>query len=234
LESIKHAFNYGGSGHFVSKTDRNAHGSTSGATYDQQSSPVASTGSSAPLASRSTADLFDALEKKFGLPPGSLDKVWNIESGRGKTMLSPAGAKGHFQFMDATAKQYGVADPNDLTQSATGAASYIHDLMAKYEGDIRKALAAYNWGQGNLDKDIAAHGGDWERFLPNETAGYLNKFDGTRLGASPANSQTVSMNQTNMFTINGSSDPRGTARAVGGEQTRVNGDLVRNFAGAFR
>jgi hypothetical protein len=234
LDSIKHAFNYGGSGHFVSRAEGNAHGNSSGATYDPQAIPALSGASAAPLASRSTADLFAALEKKFGLPPSSLDKVWNIESGRGKTMLSPVGAKGHFQFMDATAKQYGVADPNDLTQSATGAASYIHDLMARYEGDIRKALAAYNWGQGNLDKDIAAHGADWEKFLPNETAGYLNKFDGARLGSSSANSQAVSMNQTNMFTINGSSDPQGTARAVSGEQSRVNGDLVRNFAGAFR
>lgn len=235
LDSIKHAFNYGGSGHFVSRSESNAHGYSSGTGYDKPASaPALTGGSSAPLASRSTADLFAALEKKFGLPDGSLDKVWNIESGRGKTMLSPAGAKGHFQFMDATAKQYGVSDPNDLAQSAAGAASYIHDLMARYEGDIRKALAAYNWGQGNLDKDIAAHGGDWEKFLPTETAGYLSKFDGTRLGSGGGGSSGVNFQQQNTFNINGSPDPQGTARAVGGEQSRVNGDLVRNFAGAFR
>jgi hypothetical protein len=42
------------------------------------------------------------------------------------------------------------------------------------------------------------------------------------------------MQQHNEFHIVGSPDPQGTARAIGAEQGRVNGDMVRNFAGAFR
>lgn len=34
-------------------------------------------------------------------------------------------------------------------------------------------LAAYDWGPANLDKDIAAHGSDWKKYLPNETAAYV-------------------------------------------------------------
>lgn len=193
----------------------------------------------------SSGALFEKLERAFGLAPGTLDKVWGIESGRGKHMLSPAGAKGHFGFMDDTAKQYGVSDPNDLTQSATGAAKYLHDLMSKYGGDMMKALAAYNWGGGNLDKDIdgyldkagswhQGHGADWANYLPKETAGYLDKFSGTRLGANGGSGASpVNIAQTNTFHIDGSSDPQGTARAIGNEQSRVNGDLVRNFSGAF-
>jgi hypothetical protein len=55
-----------------------------------------------------------------------------------------------------------------------------------------------------------------------------------RLGTGSQSSAPVSISQTNTFHIPGSSDPQGTARAVGSEQSRVNGDLVRNFAGAFR
>lgn len=57
----------------------------------------------------------------------------------------------------------------------------------------------------------------------------------TRLGANAAPSGLgMALNQTNTFNITGSADPQGTARAVGAEQSRVNGDLVRNFAGAVQ
>jgi hypothetical protein len=112
--------------------------------------------------------LFAGLEKQYGLPTGLLDAVWKIESGRGQNMLSPKGAKGHFGFMDATAKQYGVANPNDLTQSATGAAKMYADLLKQTGGSLPAALAAYNWGIGNLQrKGLGA--------APEETRGYIQK-----------------------------------------------------------
>lgn len=55
-----------------------------------------------------------------------------------------------------------------------------------------------------------------------------------RLGDASSSPANVSIQQEYTFHIDGSSDPQGTARAIGGEQSRVNGDLVRNFAGAFR
>ena len=96
--------------------------------------------------------LFGQIEDKYGLPGGLLNAVWQKESGGGKYMLSPAGAQGHFQFMPGTAKQYGLADPNDLNQSADAAGRYFRDLKSKYDGDVKKMLAAYNWGPGNVDK----------------------------------------------------------------------------------
>ena len=50
---------------------------------------------------------FDELESKYGLPSGVLDSMWLQESGRGKNMLSSAGAEGHFQAMPDTAKEWG-------------------------------------------------------------------------------------------------------------------------------
>lgn len=114
-------------------------------------------------------ELFKLLEQKHSLPGGLLDAVWAQESGRGKNMRSPVGAQGHFQFMPATAKQYNLTNPDDLTQSAGAAAQMYGDLLKKYGGDLPKALAAYNWGQGNVDRQGIDK-------APAETRGYIDKI----------------------------------------------------------
>jgi len=120
-----------------------------------------------------------ALEKQYGLPPGLLDSVWSAESGRGKHMKSSAGAQGHFQFMPDTAKQYGLKNPHDFNESSDAAARYYRDLIKHYGGDVKKAVAAYNWGMGNVDrKGLGA--------APGETRGYMNKVLGGIPGASGA------------------------------------------------
>jgi hypothetical protein len=122
---------------------------------------------------------FRQLENKEGLPAGLLDAAWSAESGRGRYMHSSAGAMGHFQFMKATADQYHVTNPYDLGQSSRGAAAYFHDLMKEFSGDVAKAVAAYNWGPGNLEKDIRRHGENWRSFLPDETRKYVGKILGS-------------------------------------------------------
>lgn len=123
-------------------------------------------------------ELFSSLEKQYGLPPGLLDAMWETESGRGKNMQSPAGAQGHFQFMPATAKQYGV-NVSDLASSATGAAKYMKDLLGQFGGNINLALAAYNAGPGNVRK----HNG-----IPpfDETKNYVQKISAKLQGANIA------------------------------------------------
>jgi soluble lytic murein transglycosylase-like protein len=119
--------------------------------------------------------LFARLETQYGLPSGLLDSVWATESGRGQNMMSAAGAMGHFQFMPGTAKQYGVANPYDLTQSATGAAKMYADLLRQTGGNLPAALAGYNWGMGNVEKK----GLD---AMPAETRNYIQKVT-ARMGA---------------------------------------------------
>lgn len=256
---VKNFFSPGG-GHFVSRADRNAHGFSSGTQYDDNGNVVYPDGAKPPTGgdTPTSADtrgaqhrqdsptkLFSALEQQFGLPAGTLDKVWDVESSRGKQMLSPAGAEGHFQFMRDTANQYGVKDPFDLSQSATGAAKYLHDLLSRYAGDMRKALAAYNWGPGKLDKDLSANGAMWENFLPAETSEYLRKFDSTSRsfnsnmfggaplgGNQPRAGTNLTIESKTDIHISPGPTARETAIAVSNEQRRVNGDLVRNFAGA--
>lgn len=97
-----------------------------------------------------TVDLSD-LEDQYGLPDGLLSAVQQQESGGNPNAVSPKGAIGTFQFEPDTAKQYGI-DPTDPDQAAHGAAMMFSDLSDKYNGDVPSMLAAYNWGQGNVDR----------------------------------------------------------------------------------
>jgi len=111
-----------------------------------------------------------------GLPKNLLYGVYGAESAFGKNAgYSKAGALGAFQMMEGTAARYGVHDRTDFDQESRGAGSYLADLLRRYKGDIKKALAGYNWGEGNVDKDIKRFGAAWEQHLPKETAGYIKK-----------------------------------------------------------
>ncbi len=162
-----------------------------------------------------------------GLPDGLLDAVSTVESGNRDSAVSPRGAKGRFQFMPDTAKQYGLSDPTNPVAATKAATSYLSDLLAHYSGNLREALAGYNWGQGNVDKDIASHGADWEKFVPAETSSYIAKvLAEMRMGRDPAN---ANINQTNTYNINGATDPKATAAAVGVAQNTSNARLIRNM-----
>ena len=112
----------------------------------------------------------------YRLPKGMLESVYGLESGYGKhSGLSSKGALGPFQFMPDVAKQYGISDRTDFVQEAMGAAHLLSDELKRYQGDVQKALAAYNWGSGNLDKDIARHGSQWLQYAPKETRDYVKR-----------------------------------------------------------
>ncbi len=110
-------------------------------------------------------------EQKYGLPEGTLFKISGIESSHGKAMVSPKGAKGWFQFIDSTAKAYGLDDPMDLVKSADAAGRYMKDNLQRYNGNIDLALADYNGGPKAAK--ALAKGKPW-----GETVDYLTKFHG--------------------------------------------------------
>lgn len=110
-------------------------------------------------------------EAAHGLTPGLLTSVARAESVGRSAAVSPKGAQGMYQFMPATAAQYGI-DPYDDFQATTGAARYLADLKRQFGGDETLAVAAYNAGPGAVRR----HGG----ILPYaETQSYVRKvFDG--------------------------------------------------------
>lgn len=120
-----------------------------------------------------------AVSQKYGIPAHMLYSVWAQESRKGNMKKSSAaGAKGHFQFMPGTAKAYGISGREwDFDASSDAAARYFQWLLKHYNGDHNKALAAYNWGNGNLDKAIKRYGNDWLSHAPKETQGYVNSIN---------------------------------------------------------
>ena len=103
-----------------------------------------------------------------------------IESGGDSEAVSPAGAVGITQIMPETAANPGFGiDPIDLETSTDEekvefSRKYLDALKERYEGSLEYALAAYNWGVGNVDKWVK-DGADVEK-LPKETQNYLKRF----------------------------------------------------------
>lgn len=131
---------------------------------------------------RANADKYNfaGLESNNGLPSGLLSAVQMQESRgdtyrNGKLLTSPAGAKGSFQFMDATAKRFNV-NVEDMASSAAGAAKYLGWLIKRYDGNIEKAVMAYNAGEGNVDSGKA--------YGFKETKGYVKNVMGYMGGQS--------------------------------------------------
>jgi soluble lytic murein transglycosylase-like protein len=75
------------------------------------------------------------------------------ESGGRPCAVSWKGAQGLMQLMPATSEQLGVKDPFDPRQSVEGGAKLLKQLLTKYNNDVSLALAAYNAGEGRVDRD---------------------------------------------------------------------------------
>lgn len=99
-------------------------------------------------------DISNALDKAHqltGVPIPILYAVAWTESRYNPQATSPVGAKGLMQIMPVNYEKYGITDPYDVTQSANAGAKILANLKRKY-GQWDKALAAYNWGTGNVQR----------------------------------------------------------------------------------
>jgi len=90
--------------------------------------------------------------KRHGLDPALVLAVVSVESGFRPEAVSPKGAQGLMQLMPATAASLGVADAFDAAANVEGGARHLGALVARYGGDLKKALAAYNAGEGAVDQ----------------------------------------------------------------------------------
>ena len=88
---------------------------------------------------------------KYALPPAFVESVAKVESGMKKDAVSPKGAIGVMQLMPGTAQELG-ADAEDPEQNIDAGARLLRELLIKYDGDVVKALAAYNAGSGAVAK----------------------------------------------------------------------------------
>jgi soluble lytic murein transglycosylase-like protein len=81
-----------------------------------------------------------------GVDEALVHAVIFAESSYDPDAISPAGASGLMQLMPATAAQYGVRDLFDPAQNVSGGVRLLRDLLARFDGNVELAVAAYNAG----------------------------------------------------------------------------------------
>lgn len=144
---------------------------------------------SLPEGKKRVANLVSMLAGQYGIHPRLAMAIAVTESNLEPTARSPRGAQGVMQLMPDTATRFGVGDVSDPGKNIRGGLAYLRWLMSYYRGDVLLVAAAYNAGEGAVDRN-----GGIPPFM--ETVGYVRKvlaffkqsmhpFDATLVQPSP-------------------------------------------------
>lgn len=101
------------------------------------------------------AEAIAGTAERYGLDPALLAAVAAVESNFDPYAISHKGACGILQLIPETAERFGVDDMFDAEQNLDGGAGYLRWLLDRFNGRTELALAAYNAGEGAVDR----HGG---------------------------------------------------------------------------
>ncbi|MDT8438411.1 MAG: transglycosylase SLT domain-containing protein [Wenzhouxiangellaceae bacterium] len=89
---------------------------------------------------------------RLGVDEALVRAVIHAESWFNPEAVSRAGAEGLMQLMPATQQRFGVSDPFDPRGNIEAGVAFLAELLARYEGDWERAVAAYNAGESAVDR----------------------------------------------------------------------------------
>ncbi len=93
-----------------------------------------------------------SLSTQFKLDPRLVIAVITQESSFDPTAKSPKNAQGLMQLIPETAERFAVKDPYNPVENVRGGMAYLRWLLAYFKGDVGLVLAAYNAGEGSVDR----------------------------------------------------------------------------------
>jgi hypothetical protein len=124
---------------------------------------------------------------QYGVPTSLALAVAMRESSLNPNAVNPSsGASGVMQLMPATAAQYGVTNILDPAQNVDAGVHYLSDLLNQFGGNVALAVAAYDWGPGNVSTAVNTYGANWLSYAPAETQAYVAAIAGVTAAPAPA------------------------------------------------
>jgi len=97
-------------------------------------------------------DLAARIARKHQVDEGLVLAVIEVESRYDAFAVSPRGAMGLMQLMPETAARFAVRNTFNPVENVDGGVRYLKELLARYSGQVRLALAAYNAGEDAVDQ----------------------------------------------------------------------------------
>jgi hypothetical protein len=105
-----------------------------------------------PAYKQKIADLVNKVAPRYGIEPRLALAVIAVESNFNVRARSGKDARGLMQLVPDTAARFNVRNPYDMLDNVRGGLAYLRWLLAYYKGEVALAAAAYNAGEGTVDR----------------------------------------------------------------------------------
>lgn len=120
--------------------------------YVSVPAPRANSARQVPMAAARWSPLIEQVASEHGVDARLLHAIVSVESAYNPTARSHAGALGLMQVIPATGRRFGAKDLFDPLQNLRAGTAYLVWLKRRFGGDITLVLAAYNAGEGAVQR----------------------------------------------------------------------------------